>query len=82
VVIPQGIRFSVDVNEPSRGYVLEVYGTHFQLPDLGPIGANGLANPRHFESPTAWFEDRDGIEFEVVNKYQGEYFSAFQVSFI
>jgi homogentisate 1,2-dioxygenase len=80
-VIPQGIRFSVDVSEPSRGYILEVLGTHFQLPDLGPIGANGLANPRHFETPVAWFEDREGIKFEVINKYQGHYFSAIQVSF-
>ncbi|VDM72482.1 unnamed protein product [Strongylus vulgaris] len=37
VIIPQGIRFSVHLTRPSRGYVLEVYGTHFQLPDLGPI---------------------------------------------
>jgi len=29
------------------------------LPDLGPIGANGLANPRDFETPVAWFDDRD-----------------------
>uniref|UniRef100_A0A914GQL8 Homogentisate 1,2-dioxygenase n=1 Tax=Globodera rostochiensis TaxID=31243 RepID=A0A914GQL8_GLORO len=47
VVVPQGIRFSVDVSEPSRGYILEVFGEHFRLPDLGPIGANGLANS-HF----------------------------------
>lgn len=38
VVIPQGVRFSVAVDGPSRGYILEVYGVHFQLPDLGPIG--------------------------------------------
>lgn len=38
VVVPQGIRFSVAVEGPSRGYILEVFGTHFQLPDLGPIG--------------------------------------------
>lgn len=36
-----------------------MYDNHFKLPDLGPIGANGLANPRDFETPTAWFEDRD-----------------------
>lgn len=42
-----------------RGYILEVYDNHFTLPDLGPIGANGLANPRDFETPTAWFEDVD-----------------------
>lgn len=58
-VIQQGMRFAVNVEGPSRGYILEVYDNHFQLPDLGPIGANGLANPRDFQTPTAWFEDRD-----------------------
>lgn len=39
VVLPQGFRFVVDLPDgPSRGYVAEVFGTHFQLPDLGPIG--------------------------------------------
>lgn len=38
-VIPQGFRFSVDLPDgKSRGYVAEIYGAHFQLPDLGPIG--------------------------------------------
>uniref|UniRef100_F1L148 Homogentisate 1,2-dioxygenase n=1 Tax=Ascaris suum TaxID=6253 RepID=F1L148_ASCSU len=78
VVIPQGIRFAVDVCGPSRGYVLEVYGVHFQLPDLGPIGANGLADARHFETPVAWFEDRDVDNFEVCSKYHGKFFSAIQ----
>ena len=63
-VIQQGIKFSVGVSGPTRGYfniflifllnveitpfryVLEVYDNHFVLPTLGPIGANGLANPR------------------------------------
>lgn len=67
------------VRGPSRGYILEVYGTHFQLPDLGPIGANGLANPRDFEAPVAWFEDLD-VEFTIINKYQGSWFQAKQVS--
>lgn len=53
-VVPQGIRFSVDIKQPSRGYILEVFGRHFTLPDLGPIGANGLADPRHFLTPVAW----------------------------
>ncbi|GMT00294.1 hypothetical protein PENTCL1PPCAC_22468 [Pristionchus entomophagus] len=77
VVIPQGIRFSVGVSGPSRGYILEVYGTHFQLPDLGPIGANGLANPRDFLTPFAWFEEKDE-PFQIVNKYQGKIFQAEQ----
>lgn len=58
-VLQQGMRFSVNVQGPTRGYILEVYDNHFKLPDLGPIGANGLANPRDFQTPIAWFEDRD-----------------------
>lgn len=77
-VIPQGIRFSVAVEGPTRGYILEVYDGHFKLPDLGPIGANGLANPRDFLSPTAWFEDRTVQGFKVVSKYQGALFAASQ----
>jgi hypothetical protein len=46
-------RFSVSVSETSRGYVAEIFGGHFQLPNLGPIGANGLANPRDFQTPVA-----------------------------
>lgn len=76
-VIQQGIRFSVAVSGPSRGYILEVYDNHFVLPDLGPIGANGLANPRDFLTPVAWFEDRKE-EFRVVSKYQGRLFQALQ----
>jgi homogentisate 1,2-dioxygenase len=37
-VIQQGMRFSIGVDGPTRGYVLEVFGVHFQLPNLGPIG--------------------------------------------
>uniref|UniRef100_A0A0K0EZD4 Homogentisate 1,2-dioxygenase n=1 Tax=Strongyloides venezuelensis TaxID=75913 RepID=A0A0K0EZD4_STRVS len=77
VVIPQGIRFSVNVTGPSRGYILEVFGTHFQLPDLGPIGANGLANPRDFEYPVAWYEDKDDVHY-IISKFQGEFFTATQ----
>jgi len=75
-VIQQGIKFSVNVCGPSRGYVLEVYDNHFVLPALGPIGANGLANPRDFFTPVAWFENRGGVEFTVISKYQGSLFSA------
>lgn len=66
-VIQRGIRFSVDLDEPSRGYILEVYNRHFVLPDLGPIGANGLANPRDFQHPVACYEDRE-CDYVVVNK--------------
>jgi homogentisate 1,2-dioxygenase len=57
-VIQRGIVFAVRVSGPTRGYVCEIYSGHFQLPDLGPIGANGLANPRDFLTPVAHFERR------------------------
>jgi len=56
-VIPRGIKFRVEVGGPARGYVCENYGAPLRLPELGPIGANGLANARDFLYPAAWFED-------------------------
>ncbi|KAG8522031.1 Homogentisate 1,2-dioxygenase [Galemys pyrenaicus] len=75
----RGMRFSINVFEETRGYILEVYGVHFELPDLGPIGANGLANPRDFLIPVAWYEDRQVPGgYTVINKYQGKLFAAKQ----
>ncbi|KAJ1948026.1 hypothetical protein EC988_005340 [Linderina pennispora] len=77
-VIQRGIRFSVSLLDgPSRGYILEVYDNHFELPDLGPIGANGLANPRDFQTPMAKYEHTND-SWEIVNKYQGKMFAAQQ----
>ena len=28
----------MEIREPSRGYILEVFDAHFVLPNLGPIG--------------------------------------------
>ncbi len=70
-VIPRGVRFRVLLPDgPARGYVCENYGALLRLPDLGPIGSNGLAYPRDFETPVAWFEDAD-IETEIIQKFQG-----------
>jgi homogentisate 1,2-dioxygenase len=69
-VVPRGVRFRVEVDGPSRGYVCENYGALLRLPELGPIGSNGLANPRDFETPVAWFEDKDEPT-ELVQKFQG-----------
>jgi len=52
-LVPRGVTFRVDVDGPARGYVCENHGLPFRLPDLGPIGANGLAAPRDFETPGA-----------------------------
>jgi homogentisate 1,2-dioxygenase len=54
----------------ARGYVAENHGALFRLPDLGPIGSNGLANPRDFLTPVAQYEDAEG-EVELVQKYLG-----------
>ncbi len=70
-LIPRGVRFRVTLPDgQARGYVAENHGLPFRLPDLGPIGSNGLANPRDFETPVAWFEDREG-DFELVQKFGG-----------
>jgi homogentisate 1,2-dioxygenase len=73
-VIPRGIKFRVEVSEAVRGYVCENYGAPYKLPDLGPIGANGLANARDFLAPVAWFEDVAGPT-EIVAKFGGNLFA-------
>jgi homogentisate 1,2-dioxygenase len=67
-LIPRGMRFRVDVDSESRGYVAENHGALFRLPELGPIGSNGLAGSRDFEVPVAAFEDIDGTH-EIIQKY-------------
>jgi len=70
-LIPRGVRFCVLLPDgEARGYVAENHGSLFRLPELGPIGANGLANPRDFLTPHAAYEDRDG-KCELVQKYLG-----------
>ncbi len=70
-LIPRGVRFRALLPDGSaHGYVAENHGALFRLPDLGPIGSNGLANPRDFETPVAWYEDRDE-PVELIQKYLG-----------
>ena len=75
-LIPRGLRFRVELlDDAASGYVCENHGAPFRLPDLGPIGANGLAAPRDFEIPEAWFEDVEE-PCELVQKFQGKLWSA------
>ena len=80
IIVPRNLRFSVSPAGPRsdpvrelgcRGYVCEVYASRgFVLPDLGPIGANGLAEPRDFLTPVACFEDRQCPNgFVITTKY-------------
>ena len=76
VVVPRGVRFRVELLGPeARGYVCENFGAPLKLPDLGPIGANGLANPRDFLAPRPRYEDLEG-RFELVQKFLGRLWSA------
>ena len=75
-VIPRGVRFRVELPDgTARGYICENHGSLFKLPDLGPIGANGLANPRDFLTPVAGYEDRD-VPSQLIGKFMGRLWMA------
>lgn len=75
-VIPRGVRFRVDLlDATASGYVCENFGALLRLPDLGPIGSNGLANARDFLTPVAAFEDKEG-DFKLLTKFQGRLWQA------
>lgn len=76
IVMPRGVKFQVKLlQEQARGYICENYGLPFRLPDLGVIGANGLANARDFKIPTATFEEKTG-EFVLLAKFNGQLWQA------
>jgi homogentisate 1,2-dioxygenase len=70
-LIPRGVRFRVTLPDgAARGYLCENFGAPFRLPELGVIGSNGLANPRHFQTPVAWYEDR-AAHCQLVARFLG-----------
>ncbi len=70
-VIPRGIKFKVELcDTAAAGYICENQGLPFTLPALGPLGANGLANPRHFLYPKAAFEKETTSPVTLLCKYQ------------
>jgi homogentisate 1,2-dioxygenase len=73
-LLPRGMMFRAELRHgPARGYVCENYGTYLELPERGPIGANGLANPRDFLTPVAAYEDTEASGRLVV-KFDGRLF--------
>jgi homogentisate 1,2-dioxygenase len=69
-VVPRGMKFKVTLLEKqARGYVCENYGAPFRLPELGPIGSQGLAQTRDFLAPVAAFEESG--KCEVLAKFVG-----------
>jgi homogentisate 1,2-dioxygenase len=77
LLLPRGLAFKVDVDGPSIAYVCENYGAPFRLPELGPIGSNGLANARDFQAPVAAFESDEG-PYTMVKRYGGALWAATQ----
>src|ERR1700690_697929 len=74
--IPRGLRFRVGVpGDAARGYICENFGAPFKLPDLGPIGSNGLANARDFLTPRARYEEIEEA-CELVAKFDGSLWGA------
>lgn len=72
-LIPRGMAFSVALLDGvARAFVCENQGAPFRLPELGPIGSNGLAQPRDFLAPVAAFEEGGRVQpCEVVKKFGG-----------
>ena len=71
-VIPRGMKFRVELPDgEARGYIAENHGAPLRIPDLGPIGSNGLANPRDFLAPVAHYEEYEG-PVPLVQKFLGE----------
>ncbi|KAG6889012.1 hypothetical protein C0995_004480 [Termitomyces sp. Mi166 len=78
VVIQRGLKFKIMLPDgPSRGYIQEIFGSHYVLPDLGPLGGNGLANARDFQHPLAHF-DVDQSPWNIVYKLSGKLFNCSQ----
>jgi len=76
-ILPRGLVYRVTLpGGPARGFVCENYGSTFELPNRGPIGANCLANPRDFKTPVAAFEDRD-CQARIVIKWCGQFHETF-----
>lgn len=75
-VIQRGVRFRVALGpgvQKARGYITEVWGSMWELPDLGPLGGHSLANPRDFLYPVAHIDEDLSGDWEVVNKNNGKY---------
>ncbi len=75
-LIPRGMAWSVALPDgAARAYLCENYGAPFRLPELGPIGSNGLANARDFLAPVATVDDAPG-DWELVKKFDGRLWRA------
>ncbi|EEU40126.1 uncharacterized protein NECHADRAFT_32303 [Fusarium vanettenii 77-13-4] len=75
-VIQRGVRFRINLAEGisvARGHIAEVWGSTWELPDLGPLGGHGLANPRDFLFPVAHIDEDLHVPFTIVVKNNGKH---------
>jgi len=71
LIVPRSIRFRVLLPDGSgQGWVAEVFNGPLRLPERGPVGANGMADERHFRAPVAAYEDAGPTV--IVQKQGGE----------
>ncbi|KAH7336479.1 putative homogentisate 1,2-dioxygenase [Rhexocercosporidium sp. MPI-PUGE-AT-0058] len=78
-VIQRGHRFSIKLPDgKARGYILEIWGSSFELPELGPLGGNGMANPRDFLVPTAKYNVTTDEQWKIIYKICGKFFYSSQ----
>lgn len=71
-VIPRSAFVELSVEHSTQCYLLENYGSPFELPSRGAIGANGLANERDFEYPVAAYIDQPKDTW-VIEKREGQF---------
>ncbi|EHL29117.1 homogentisate 1,2-dioxygenase [Legionella drancourtii] len=75
-VIPRGVKFKLElISKETKGYLCENTGNPLTLPQLGLIGSNGLANPRHFNYPAAAYENKSN-EVILICKHQHKLWTA------
>lgn len=77
-VIQRGVKFCINPGKnEARGYIVEIWGSSWELPELSIIGGHGNANPRDFMSPVAYMDDPEEIHqpWQIVDKINGEYFA-------
>jgi homogentisate 1,2-dioxygenase len=76
-LIPRGIKFRIVIpgggKKVHTGWISEIYSLTPRLPELGPIGANGLANPQDFSVPKAAYFNEKG-KFNIYAKFLGKLF--------